>query len=160
MAWPRVRWTGHRRADDDPCRRRGSWSPADGSNQPRDIGKGPQGDMRRGGQDDYPERKGRVGRGRQGRGRTDVQSDFGRRRSALDPPCRKRQARARDKEIPVGGREMAQVWRHRRAIAAPLSALAILIFAPALAQDPGPKNGTDLYERPVLAVDPGMHTAA
>ena len=55
---------------------------------------------------------------------------------------------------------MAQVWRHRRAIAAPLSALAILIFAPALAQDPGPKNGTDLYERPVLAVDPGMHTAA
>ena len=53
---------------------------------------------------------------------------------------------------------MAQVWRHRRAIAAPLSALAILIFAPALAQDPGPKNGTDLYDRPVLAVDPGMHT--
>jgi WD40 repeat protein len=54
---------------------------------------------------------------------------------------------------------MAQVWRHRRAIAAAVSALAALIFAPALAQDQGPKNGTDLYERPVLAADPGMHTA-
>jgi WD40 repeat protein len=54
---------------------------------------------------------------------------------------------------------MAQVWRHRRAIAAAISALAALIFAPALAQDQGPKNGTDLYERPVLAADPGMHTA-
>jgi WD40 repeat protein len=54
---------------------------------------------------------------------------------------------------------MAQVCRHRRAIAAALSALAALIFAPALAQDQGPKKGTDLYERPVLAVDPGMHTA-
>jgi WD40 repeat protein len=37
--------------------------------------------------------------------------------------------------------------------------LAAVIFAPALAQDQGPKNGTDLYERPVLTVDPGMHTA-
>jgi WD40 repeat protein len=54
---------------------------------------------------------------------------------------------------------MAQVWRHRRAITAALSALAAMISAPALAQDQGPKNGTDLYERPVLAVDPGMHTA-
>jgi WD40 repeat protein len=54
---------------------------------------------------------------------------------------------------------MAQVWRHRRAIAAALSALAALICAPALAQDQGPKKGTDLYDRPVLAVDPGMHTA-
>jgi WD40 repeat protein len=54
---------------------------------------------------------------------------------------------------------MAQVWRHRRAIAAALSALAALIFAPALAQDQGLKKRTDLCERPVLAVDPGMHTA-
>ena len=54
---------------------------------------------------------------------------------------------------------MAQVWRHRCAIVAALSALAVLIFAPALAQDQGPKNGADLYDRPVLAVDPGMHTA-
>jgi hypothetical protein len=53
---------------------------------------------------------------------------------------------------------MAQIYRHRRAIAA-LSALAAVIFAPALAQDKGPKSGTDLYDRPVLAVDPGMHTA-
>jgi WD40 repeat protein len=34
-----------------------------------------------------------------------------------------------------------------------------VIFTPALAQDQGPKNGADLYDRPVLAVDPGMHTA-
>jgi len=37
--------------------------------------------------------------------------------------------------------------------------LAALISAPLLAQDQRPKTGTDLYERPVLAVDPGMHTA-
>ena len=56
---------------------------------------------------------------------------------------------------------MALVCRHRRrAIVAGLSALAVLIFAPALAQDQGPKNGTDLYDRPVLAVDPGVHTGA
>jgi WD40 repeat protein len=36
--------------------------------------------------------------------------------------------------------------------------LAALLLAPALAQDPGPNAGTDLYDRPVLAVDPGMHT--
>jgi WD40 repeat protein len=53
---------------------------------------------------------------------------------------------------------MAQVWRHRCAIAAAVSALAAVIFGPALAQDQRPKNGTDLYDRPVLAVDPGMHT--
>ena len=54
---------------------------------------------------------------------------------------------------------MAQVCRHRRTIAAALSALAALIFAPALAQDHVSKRGADLYERPVLVVDPGMHTA-
>jgi WD40 repeat protein len=54
---------------------------------------------------------------------------------------------------------MAQVCRHRSAIAAALSALAVLIFAPAFAQDQRPKDGTDLYDRPVLAVDPGMHSA-
>ena len=54
---------------------------------------------------------------------------------------------------------MAQVWRNRRAIAAALSVFTAVIFAPALAQDRGPKKGTDLYDRPVLAVDPGMHTA-
>jgi WD40 repeat protein len=36
--------------------------------------------------------------------------------------------------------------------------LAAVISAPALAHDQRPKNGADLYERPVLAVDPGMHT--
>jgi WD40 repeat protein len=54
---------------------------------------------------------------------------------------------------------MAQVQRHRRAIAAPLFGLLALAFAPALAEDPGPNVGTDLYDRPVLAIDPGMHTA-
>jgi WD40 repeat protein len=54
---------------------------------------------------------------------------------------------------------MAQVQRHRRAIVALLSALAALVFAPAFAEDQGPKDGSDLYDRPVLAIDPGMHTA-
>jgi WD domain, G-beta repeat len=54
---------------------------------------------------------------------------------------------------------MAQVCRHRRAIAAALLGLAALAFAPALAQDQGAKDATDLYDRPVLAIDPGMHTA-
>ena len=54
---------------------------------------------------------------------------------------------------------MAQGCRHRRAIAAALLGLAALAFAPALAQDQGAKDATDLYDRPVLAIDPGMHTA-
>ena len=54
---------------------------------------------------------------------------------------------------------MAQIWRHYPTIAAALSALAALAFAPALAQDQGSKHETDLFERPVLVVDPRMHTA-
>jgi WD40 repeat protein len=38
--------------------------------------------------------------------------------------------------------------------------LIALAFAPALAEDQGGKDATDLYDRPVLAIDPGMHTAA
>ena len=54
---------------------------------------------------------------------------------------------------------MAQVQRHRCAIAAALFGLAALAFAPAFAEDQAPNAGTDLYDRPVLAIDPGMHTA-
>jgi WD40 repeat protein len=54
---------------------------------------------------------------------------------------------------------MARVHRHRCAIAGCLLALVALALAPALAQDQGPNAGTDLYDRPVLAIDPGMHTA-
>jgi hypothetical protein len=54
---------------------------------------------------------------------------------------------------------MAQVQRHRRAIAAAFLGLAALAFAPAFAEDQGPNAKTDLYDRPVLAIDPGMHTA-
>jgi WD40 repeat protein len=54
---------------------------------------------------------------------------------------------------------MAQVQRHRRAIAAALLGLLALAFAPARAEDQGPNAGTDLFDRPVLAIDPGMHTA-
>ena len=54
---------------------------------------------------------------------------------------------------------MAQVQRHRRAIAAALFGLVALAFAPAFAEDQGPNAGTDLYDRPVLAIDPGMHAA-
>jgi WD40 repeat protein len=55
---------------------------------------------------------------------------------------------------------VAQVQRHRRTIAAALLGLAALAFVPAFAQDQGPNAGTDLYDRPVLAIDPGMHTAS
>jgi WD40 repeat protein len=54
---------------------------------------------------------------------------------------------------------MAQVRRHCRTIAAALLAL-VGLFTPVLAQDSAPNDGTDLYDRPVLAVDPGMHTAS
>jgi WD40 repeat protein len=53
---------------------------------------------------------------------------------------------------------MAGIWRHRRALAAAFAALVGLLLAPAFAEDRGPNAGTDLYDRPVLAVDPGMHT--
>ena len=55
---------------------------------------------------------------------------------------------------------MAQIWRHCRRVAAALLGLVALAFAPALAEDQGPNDGTDLYDRPVLAIDPGMHTAS
>jgi WD40 repeat protein len=54
---------------------------------------------------------------------------------------------------------MAQVQRHRRAIAAALLGLAALAFAPAVAENAGSTDKTDLYDRQTLAVDPGMHTA-
>jgi WD40 repeat protein len=54
---------------------------------------------------------------------------------------------------------VAQVQRHRRPIAAALLGLIALAFAPALVEDQGPNAGTDLYDRPVLAIDPDMHTA-
>ncbi|HZZ22976.1 MAG TPA: PDZ domain-containing protein [Roseiarcus sp.] len=54
---------------------------------------------------------------------------------------------------------MAQVQRHRRAIAAAVLGLATLASAPAVAQGQGAKDATDLYDRPVLAIDPEMHTA-
>ncbi len=54
---------------------------------------------------------------------------------------------------------MARIWRHRRAIAAAFAALAGLVLAPAFSEDRGSNPAQDLYDRPVLAVDPGMHTA-
>lgn len=54
---------------------------------------------------------------------------------------------------------MAQVRRRRRAIAAVLSGLVAIALAPALAEDQAPKKGTDLFDRPVLAIDAGKHTA-
>jgi WD40 repeat protein len=55
---------------------------------------------------------------------------------------------------------MAQVQRHRHAIIAVLLGLAAWVFAPALAEEQGSKDRTDLYDRPVLAIDPGMHPAS
>jgi WD40 repeat protein len=54
---------------------------------------------------------------------------------------------------------MARVRRHSRPVVAALFGLLALAFAPAFAKDQGPNAGTDLYDRPVLAIDPGMHTA-
>jgi WD40 repeat protein len=54
---------------------------------------------------------------------------------------------------------MAQIQRNRCAIAASLFGVLALVLAPALAEDQGPNAGTDLYDRPVLAIDPAMHTA-
>jgi WD40 repeat protein len=54
---------------------------------------------------------------------------------------------------------MAQAQRYRRAIAAALFGFAPLSFVPAFAEDQGPNAGTDLYDRPVLAIDPDMHAA-
>jgi WD40 repeat protein len=51
---------------------------------------------------------------------------------------------------------MARLRRRSHAIAAAL--LGLVVFPPALAEDQGSKNN-DLYERPTLLVDPGMHTA-
>ncbi len=47
---------------------------------------------------------------------------------------------------------MAQVWRHCSPIATVLSALAAVIYAPAA-------GAQDLYDRPVLAIDAGMHSS-
>jgi WD40 repeat protein len=55
---------------------------------------------------------------------------------------------------------MVQVRRHRRATAATFLGLVSLTCVPALAQDLGSKDATDLYDHPVLAIDPGMHTSA
>lgn len=48
---------------------------------------------------------------------------------------------------------MARIRRHRRAIAAAFAALTGLVLAPAFAEDQEPNAATDLYDRPVLAVD-------
>src|ERR1700733_1626268 len=55
---------------------------------------------------------------------------------------------------------MARIRRHSHTIGAALFGLVVLTFAPALAQEQGAKGATDLYDRPVLAIDPGKHTAA
>jgi hypothetical protein len=127
-------------------------------------GKQPQDDLRRGLCDRYAKYEGRLGRdrkrgGRRG-GRTGGQQDFRRRRRDLDAlRSRAGQARFRDKEDQVGGCEMARVRRHCQEVAAAFAVLGGLFLIPAFAEDQGPNAGTDLYDRPVLAIDPGMHTA-
>jgi WD40 repeat protein len=54
---------------------------------------------------------------------------------------------------------MARICRHHREIIAACFLWARLLALPALAQEPAPNAGTDLYDRPVLAVDAGTHTA-
>jgi WD40 repeat protein len=55
---------------------------------------------------------------------------------------------------------MARICRYCPAIAIAIEFFTGAFFAPTLAQDQVPNAGTDLYDRPTLAVDPGMHTAA
>jgi WD40 repeat protein len=52
---------------------------------------------------------------------------------------------------------MARIRRNRCRVAG-LALLAGLWLAPAAAEDKGANAGTDLFDHPVLAVDPGMHT--
>ena len=54
---------------------------------------------------------------------------------------------------------MARICRYYPAIAAAFALMTGLLLTPAFGEDQGPNAGTDLYDRPVLAVDPGMHTA-
>jgi WD40 repeat protein len=55
---------------------------------------------------------------------------------------------------------MARICRHRGEVAGAFALLASLFLAPAFAEDQGPNAGTDLYDRPVLVIDPRVHTAA
>jgi WD40 repeat protein len=54
---------------------------------------------------------------------------------------------------------MARICRYCREVAVALAVIAGLFPAPAFAEDPGRTAETDLYDRPALSVDPGMHTA-
>lgn len=54
---------------------------------------------------------------------------------------------------------MARIRRYCQEVAAAFAVLAGLFLAPASGEDQGPNAGTDLYDRPLLVVDPGMHTA-
>jgi hypothetical protein len=108
-------------------------------------GADPDRRLRRRGQDDYPEHERCVGRGRQRRSRTIVQGDFQRRRRALDALCRSGQARTRNEEVPVGGRAMAQVWRHRPGN----SRCAFSIDGSDLCADPRAGSGAEEGDGPV-----------
>jgi WD40 repeat protein len=55
---------------------------------------------------------------------------------------------------------MAQVRRHCHAVAVAVVVWSMSVLAPARAQDHGQGGVPELFERPVLAVDPRMHTAA
>ena len=54
---------------------------------------------------------------------------------------------------------MARIWRYRRAVAC-LALLFGLGLAPAAADEQKANAAPDLYDHPVLAFDPGMHTGA
>jgi WD40 repeat protein len=54
---------------------------------------------------------------------------------------------------------MARIFRYYGKIATAFAVVG-LFLAPAFGQDLGPNAGTDLYDRPVLAIDLGMHTGS
>src|SRR5262249_23584292 len=75
----------------------------------------------------------------------------------LQQPSERRRADAPNDSDPAGGRKMAGIFRGQgSSVARLLALLPMLLFAvfantPAMAQ---------LYDQPVLVVDPGMHTAS
>src|SRR5262249_8280089 len=98
----------------------------------------------------------RCDRHSEGRGRTAAQNAVGRRIRPLQRPSDRRRADAPNDPDPAGGRKMAGIFRGQgSAIARSLALLPALLFAVVVA----PAAMAQLYDQPLLVVEPGMHTA-
>src|SRR5262249_10348442 len=89
-------------------------------------------------------------------GRTAAQNAVGWCIRPLHQPSNRRRADAPNNSDPAGGRKMAGIYRGQgSAIARSLALLPALLFAVVAS----PAAMAQLYDQPVLVVDPGMHTA-